>query len=72
MNEYKCDNHKLNIACLGCIRAWINRHDKMLEFVKEIYNLKFDTLVSMKEAIHNDHISKQAEKILKEIGKLNE
>lgn len=33
-SKYKCENHKLDIACLGCIKAWIARHDRMLEFVK--------------------------------------
>lgn len=36
MNKYKCDSHKLNFACIGCIKAWIHRHDAMLEFVKKI------------------------------------
>jgi hypothetical protein len=29
MSEYKCESHKLDFACLGCIKAWIARHDKM-------------------------------------------
>lgn len=31
---YKCVDHKLNFACLGCVRAWIKRHDAMLSIVK--------------------------------------
>jgi hypothetical protein len=38
MNPYKCENHKLNICCLGCISVWIARHDRLLECVKFLYN----------------------------------
>jgi len=35
-NHNECENHKLDICCLGCVKAWIARHDKMLEFIKKL------------------------------------
>jgi len=37
-NKYKCSSHKLDFICRGCVRAWIARHNKLLEFVKEVSN----------------------------------
>lgn len=36
MNPYKCKDHKLDLACLRCIKSWIARHDKMLQFIKSL------------------------------------
>ena len=61
MNPYKCDKHKLDFACLGCIKAWIARHDKLLEFVREISGV-----------VHKGNcrdLGIRAENLLKEIGK---
>lgn len=33
-SKYKCENHKLDFCCLGCVKAWIARHDAMLRIVK--------------------------------------
>lgn len=57
MAKYGCLNHKLNIACLGCVKALSERHDRMLEFIRGI--------VKDWECDPND-----AETVLKEIGKL--
>jgi len=35
-NPYKCESHKLDLVCRGCMQAWIARHNKLLEFVKSI------------------------------------
>lgn len=63
MSEYKCEKHKLNFACLGCVRAWIARHDRMLVFLQTLCD------------IHPEHeqfraIQMYAAELLKEIGKL--
>ncbi len=63
MSEYKCNDHKLDIACLGCIKAWIARHDKMLNFIRKIC---YDHTDYEETA----HISWEATELLKEIGKL--
>lgn len=31
--KYKCEEHYLNVACLGCVKANYNKLDKLLEFV---------------------------------------
>ena len=36
MNKYNCDDHHLDIACMGCVKALVARHNKMLEFVKDL------------------------------------
>lgn len=36
MSKYKCESHKLDFCCLGCVRAYIARHDALLKFVKSI------------------------------------
>lgn len=72
MSEYKCENHKLNIVCLGCVKAIMRREKKLLEFVKSLawierYNDKeikeFNDLGFYLEA-------KEARDLLKEIGEL--
>lgn len=55
--KYKCEEHYLNVACLGCIKANYNKLDKLLEFVKEI--------VKYHECNPND-----AGDLLREIGEL--
>ena len=58
MSQYKCENHTLIISCPGCIRAWMARHDKMLQLLRKIIsspNMNWDI-----EAIE----------LLTEIGKL--
>lgn len=54
---YKCENHSLDLVCRGCMKAWIARHDKMLEFVKEIVK-------------YWECDPRHAEQLLKEIGEL--
>ena len=61
VNKYKCENHKLDFACLGCIRAWIERHDRMLEFI--IWTSKTSCCNAC------ECISCEATKVLREIGK---
>lgn len=34
--KYECENHKINICCLGCVKAHINAKNKLLEFVKSL------------------------------------
>lgn len=68
MNPYKCEKHKLNYACLGCIRAWIARHDKMLEFVKKIAKADVNYLED-ESYDYLDEIALEAKEILKEIGR---
>lgn len=54
-NKYKCTGHKLDLVFPGCVKAWIARHDAMLEFIKQI--------VKYWECDPN-----HAESLLKEIG----
>lgn len=65
MNKYKCDNHKLNLCCLGCVNAWISRHDAMLNFLKaEIKQREY--VCTTNHAVLLDN----ARQLLKEIGEL--
>ncbi len=63
MSKYKCENHKLDLCCLGCVRAWITRHDAMKEFILEL-------------ARHNssegceERLCVKAFELLKEIGEI--
>ena len=61
--EYKCEEHKLDLVCQGCMKAWIARHDRMLKFIKKICYEHTD----FEETAH---ISWDAAELLKEIGKL--
>lgn len=63
LDPYKCEDHKIDLVCSGCVKAWIARHDKMLEFIEKIafYPNEFEEL---------SHASCDATEILKEIGKL--
>lgn len=47
-----------------------DKYDVVLNFVKELYNLKNDTFVSLHEACYNEAISKEAEEILRKVGEL--
>lgn len=47
-----------------------DKYDVVLNFVKELYNLKNDTLVSLHEACYNEAVSKEAEEILRKVGEL--
>jgi len=72
MSKYKCGDHTLELACPGCIRAWIKRHDKMLAFIRDIANLKEpeEKLLAMAEAgYHVDHVL-NVRSVLREIGEL--
>jgi hypothetical protein len=69
MNPYKCESHKLDFACLGCVRAWIARHDAMLKFITSIANhVNFN---ETQDEFMNFYTKKENEayQLLKEIGK---
>lgn len=38
MSKYKCESHKLDLCCLGCVRAWIARHEAMKDFITLMAN----------------------------------
>lgn len=63
MGEYKCEFHKLDICCLGCVKAWIARHDRMKHFIQQLAHesvyKKYDNL---------DELNWAAHKLLEEIG----
>ena len=65
MSEYTCENHRLNLACLGCIMAHIKKKEKLLEFVKEISIDPPDRCDPSEECIREE-----ARALLKEIGEL--
>lgn len=65
-SKYKCENHSMNPIlpiCLGCVNATKKRHDKMLEFIKQLADEsvyeKYENLNEMNWA---------AFELLKEIG----
>jgi hypothetical protein len=62
-NPYKCTDHKLDIACMGCISTYIARHNRMLSFLQNLV----EGHVNYEDTAH---ISWDAAELLKEIGKL--
>ena len=70
MSKYKCETHKLDLICRGCMKAWIARHEKMAEFIRKIndnFNLSTtdeDSLKFLAEIEYEAYI------LLDEIGEL--
>ena len=50
---FKCENHKLDLICRGCVRAWMNRHNALLDFVKKAscFDMPDDPRLLAKEAL---------------------
>ena len=48
------------------------KYQKCLNFIKSLYRLKFDTLVSIEEGVYNNIMSKEAENFLKEIDEFED
>ncbi|MDE2024885.1 MAG: hypothetical protein KGJ07_00150 [Patescibacteria group bacterium] len=65
MNEYKCHKHRINFACLGCVKAWIARHDAMLKFIKELS----DADVKSADNMEICDVALHARELLRKIGK---
>lgn len=36
MSHYECNDHKLEFACLGCVKVWVERHNRMKDFLFEM------------------------------------
>jgi len=73
MSEYKCESHKIDLVCLGCVKAWIARHDKLVEFVKSLMCQQDDvhtTECSKADDWGNMDLCELATDVLKEIGEL--
>lgn len=73
-NKYKCTDHHLNVVCLGCMAASINRYEKLLEFIKKIertdsHKIRNDFDAGF--ACYADKLAEKAEELLKEIGEYN-
>ena len=71
MSDYKCEQHKIDLICAGCVRAWIARHDRMLEFIKNIGWCHRYTDEEIKDFNDVGHYleAKEARDLLKEIGR---
>lgn len=67
---YKCEDHRLDLVCRGCVKAWIARHDKLLEFVKYVSQIKNDVLDEDAYILVLDGVIEEAKQELKEIGEL--
>lgn len=67
MNKYKCENHKLDLVCQGCVKVFIARHDKMLEFIR---GLSGGLEVGLTD--EEERLILSARTLLKEIGELND
>lgn len=63
MNKYKCEEHKLDLACLGCVKALVARHDRMLEFIRRLIKRSSPT-----GRRSSDIKSLRGESVLKEMG----
>ena len=60
-DKYHCDNHKLDLVCRGCVKAWITRHDAMKTFLEDIY-------FNPSEHKNTHHLSSDVGLLLKELG----
>lgn len=63
-NHTKGHEHKLNIACLQCIKNKYDQYDLLLKFVKKISELKYDSLT------FRAYLIIQANDLLKQIGEV--
>lgn len=61
-NPYKCTDHHINLICQGCVIAWIARHNRMKDFIKDIANNEYECEL--------DNIDLHAKKLLTEIGEM--
>lgn len=61
MNKYKCDNHKLNLVCLDCVKACVNRYQRLLDFT-----------IMCRYALSIEAVQKESNEILKEMDVLKE
>lgn len=63
MSKYKCESHKLDLACMGCIHAWIERHNAMLNFIREDI-----AKIGVLDRTDCDHLGEEARKLLEEMS----
>lgn len=71
-NKYKCTDHKINLCCLGCVNAWISRHNALLEYVKKQASLEKEecNVLALAEAGYRVETILDARKLLRELGEL--
>ncbi len=60
------NNHKLDLACLDCIKKHIEIKERLIRFVKKISELEYDATT------FRAYLIQQAKTILKEIENDNE
>lgn len=76
MNKYKCDhspgspNKELDLICRGCLRAWIGKHDLLVEFVKHISEIRNDVLDEDMYIGVLDGVIDESKSLLKIIGEI--
>lgn len=71
-NIYSCDDHKLDSVCLGCVLAWVARHEMMLAFIRDLQaGVTRKSTSSYDEGFIDaaNQVAQQATDLLKEIGK---
>jgi len=73
MNQYKCEDHHLDLVCRGCVKAWIARHDEMKIFIHNI-SLPYLSLNEIESLVERRDdialIAINARELLKKIGEL--
>jgi len=72
-SRYQCIDHKLNIVCVGCVKALIAQHEILLKFVNKHASLHEheNKLFALQEAgyVEIDSVI-EARNILKLIGEI--
>lgn len=69
---YKCENHRLDLVCIGCANAWFAKQNKMLNFIKKTAFLdeSQEKILALADAGYRVEHVLDARKLLKEIGEL--
>jgi hypothetical protein len=60
MSIYKCEEHRISVACLNCVKALKRRHDKMKQFL----------LIIIAGGSMDENYRRYIRDVLKEIGEL--
>jgi hypothetical protein len=59
--------HKLDFACMDCVKQRVRERDKLLAFVRQIANTKYNPHDPVEISNYCYHID-EAESLLKELG----
>lgn len=68
--KYTCENHKLSVCCLECMKAKVNKYEKLLKFIRKVSFV--DRIIPMESNNSILDLRIEAYNLLNEIGELND